>query len=349
MRVGIYDPYLDTLGGGENYVFSIAHCLASHHKVTIFWDDTSILQKAQKRFGIDLTSLQVKPNIFSQKTTKRIFAMLPYDLLFIVSDGSIPLLLGRKNIVILQHPVPWVDGRTLKTSVKLQRIHALFCYSQYVKEFLDKTFPKEAMVLPPCISPIGLGRGKENIIVSVGRFTKAMNTKKHEVLIDVFKNNFDSLFKQWKLVIIGAVLEKDMDYVRSLKEQAKGYPITILHNATSEMMKGYYKAAKIYWHAAGFGEDLKKHPERAEHFGITTVEAMSAGAVPVVINAGGQKEIVQEAESGFLWNTTDELISKTKSLVTDGRLWQQLSTGAINRAGYYERDKFCQRLAQALR
>jgi hypothetical protein len=30
------------------------------------------------------------------------------------------------------------------------------------------------------------------------------------------------------------------------------------------------------------GEDPERHPDRFEHFGITTVEAMSAGAVPVV-------------------------------------------------------------------
>jgi len=40
---------------------------------------------------------------------------------------------------------------------------------------------------------------------------------------------------------------------------------------------------------------------------MTTVEAMSAGCIPVVINKGGQKEIVEHGTSGFLWNTLDEL------------------------------------------
>ena len=38
MRIGIYDPYLDTLSGGEKYMLSAASCLAKEHKVFIFWD-----------------------------------------------------------------------------------------------------------------------------------------------------------------------------------------------------------------------------------------------------------------------------------------------------------------------
>jgi glycosyltransferase involved in cell wall biosynthesis len=34
------------------------------------------------------------------------------------------------------------------------------------------------------------------------------------------------------------------------------------------------------------------HPKPAEHFGISIVEAMSAGLVPVVPNTGGQTEFV---------------------------------------------------------
>ena len=61
-----------------------------------------------------------------------------------------------------------------------------------------------------------------------------------------------------------------------------------------------YKLAKIYWHASGFGEDLETHPEKAEHFGITTVEAMINGLVPIVIDAGGQKEIVVQDRWVFM-------------------------------------------------
>ncbi len=60
--------------------------------------------------------------------------------------------------------------------------------------------------------------------------------------------------------------------------------------------------ASIYWHAGGLGEDPDRHPDRFEHFGITVVEAMAAGAVPLVFAAGGPAEIVEHGVNGFHWH-----------------------------------------------
>ena len=40
-----------------------------------------------------------------------------------------------------------------------------------------------------------------------------------------------------------------------------------------------------------------------EHFGITTVEAMAAGCVPVVIDKADQREIVRHVTDGYRWTT----------------------------------------------
>ena len=52
-----------------------------------------------------------------------------------------------------------------------------------------------------------------------------------------------------------------------------------------------------------------------EHFGMTTVEAMSAGCIPVVINKGGQKEIVT-SDCGYTWDDPKQLVSYTEQLLT---------------------------------
>ena len=57
------------------------------------------------------------------------------------------------------------------------------------------------------------------------------------------------------------------------------------------------------------------HPEKFEHFGITTVEAMSAGCIPVVIDRGGQKEIVEDGINGFLFSSPGELKSRTLDII----------------------------------
>ena len=47
---------------------------------------------------------------------------------------------------------------------------------------------------------------------------------------------------------------------------------------------------------------------------MTTVEAMSAGCIPVVINKGGQPEIVN-SEYGYLWDEPKYLVKCTEQLI----------------------------------
>ncbi len=189
---------------------------------------------------------------------------------------------------------------------------------------------------------------KENIILSVGRFTKAINTKKQEFLVDVFKKIYDRGLSNWRFVLVGSVLPKDNDFVGTLKRRAEGYPIDVLPNVSFKKLREFYKKAKIYWHAAGFGEDLDKHPERAEHFGISTVEAMGAGVVPVVINAGAQPEIVANGISGFLFKTEDELIAKTILLTQNEKLREKISREATKRVKLFSRKEFCKKVNSLL-
>lgn len=346
MKAGLYDPYFDTLGGGEKYLLDVGSCLTNEYDVSIFWDDASILRQAEWRFGYDFGRIELTENIFRKKDIlKKLRVTEKYDLIIYLSDGSIPFLSGKKNFLLFQHPVNWVKGKNLLSKLKFRNIHGILCYSKFVKQYLDKTFPIPASVLPPSIRPIGVEKiSQENIILSVGRFTGGMNTKKQAFLIDIFKKHYKTKFKEWKLVVIGSSLESDSDFVKELRSLSFGYPISILDSISHAELVRNYKKAKIYWHAAGYGEDLIKHPERAEHFGITTVEAMSAGVVPVVINAGGQPEIVENNKSGLLWETSDELVGFTEELINDKQLLQRMSAASIERATYYGKKNFCKKL-----
>ena len=75
---------------------------------------------------------------------------------------------------------------------------------------------------------------------------------------------------------------------------------------------------------------------------------MGAGAVPVVINAGGQKETVEGNKNGFLWNTLDELMGKTKLLTENEKLWKKMSGEAMKRAKFFAGNRFCNDLKKNL-
>lgn len=354
MKIGIYDPYLDTLGGGEKYVLEIAMCLAKNHEVFIFWDirqENLIKKGAKERFDLNISQVQFTKNIFIPEYSKikRAWVTKDYDVILYMSDGSIPTLFAKKNILLFQFPINWIKPLSYLTRIKLKNIHAIICYSQFVKKHLDKIFDRKAIVLPPAVDiNKGIQMQKENILLTVGRFTKKMNTKKQDILIDIFKKMCEKGLSKWKLIIIGSVLPQDEDYVSVLKEKSTGYPIDILMNISFEELVGYYKKAKIYWHAAGYGEDLSKHPDRAEHFGISTVEAMSCGVVPVVINAGGQTEIVDDNKNGFLWDTKDDISKKTLQLVTSSILWKDMSQKAIEKSKQFNSLRFCDSLARII-
>ena len=38
MKIAVYSPYLDTFGGGEKYMITIAETLSSKHVVEVFLD-----------------------------------------------------------------------------------------------------------------------------------------------------------------------------------------------------------------------------------------------------------------------------------------------------------------------
>jgi glycosyltransferase involved in cell wall biosynthesis len=85
-----------------------------------------------------------------------------------------------------------------------------------------------------------------------------------------------------------------------------------------------------------------------EHFGVTTVEAMSAGAVPVVINTGGQREIVTHGVDGFLWNDLDSLAEHTQQLAGDADLRRRLSLNAVHSSARFSREAFGARVEQLI-
>lgn len=357
MKIGIYDPYLDTLSGGEKYMLSIASCLSSQHEVFIFWDkekEIDIRERAYKKLGIDLSSIKFYPNIFSKNVPMipRLIESRKFDAMIYLSDGSVPFV-GTKLYIHFQYPIEWVKEKSLKTRLKFIFVKKIFCNSHFTKYFIDRKLKINSKVLYPPIDIKRLDKvKKENIILHVGRLDidrNESNYKKQDVMIEVFKKMEDDGLKDWKFTLIIGTRNEDKDKLHKLKEISKGYKIEIIENPTNQVLWKCYSKAKIYWHATGFGEDLQKYPEKAEHFGISTVEAMGSGSVPVVINAGGQKEIVENGKSGFLWSTLEDFVAKTNSLIKNKKLLEQMSISAIRRSKIFSGDRFCNDLKNILK
>jgi glycosyltransferase involved in cell wall biosynthesis len=166
-----------------------------------------------------------------------------------------------------------------------------------------------------------------------------MHPKKQELMVEKF---LEMKPKGWELILIGGVTgSQSLKSVEELRKKVgRGDNIKIITDASFERLKEYYSKAKIFWHAAGFGEDLKNHPERGEHFGMTTVEAMAAGCVPVCFAGGGQTEIIDNGLNGYLWRDVDGLREATIRLITEDKLRRKMLVEAIGKSAQFSVKRF---------
>lgn len=350
MKIGIFDPYLDTLSGGERYMLSIASCLSKNHQVDLFWDDKEIINKAKSKFDFSLDSVSVVKNIFNTKTSflNRLLLSSRYDVIFYLSDGSIPLTAAKKTYLHFQFPTEWVNVTSL-TRMKLKQISGVICNSHFTKKLIDKKFNLNSYVIYPPVTLLKQKpfQDKENMILTVGRFSSNGDNddfKKLYFMIDTFKSLSGNELKDWQFNIVTNFLEKDKDEYEKLKAYADLKNIKLLTNLTRNELLTLYEKAKIYWHAAGFGEDNQLNPEKMEHFGISTVEALSAGCVPIVINSGGQPEIVKEGDNGYLWDSVEELKEKTIKVANwkENNVKVTVNFDALNKK--FGNERFCQEI-----
>src|SRR5579859_3007597 len=219
MKAAIFNPYLDTLGGGERYTMAVATTLVKRgYIVDVEWKDESVQGKLEKRFGIDLTGIHFVPDIKRGDT---------YDVCFWVSDGSIPTLRARKNFLHFQVPFTNVSGTSLINKFKLMRINKVICNSRFTKKIIDKEYNVDSVVLhPPVAVEKFKPKKKENIILSVGRFSNLMQSKRQDILIKTFKNFYKSN-STYKLILAGGVEVGADEYIKELEKDSKGYLIEI--------------------------------------------------------------------------------------------------------------------------
>ena len=180
-------------------------------------------------------------------------------------------------------------------------------------------------------------------ILSVGRFFVGGHGKNHRMMIEAFAQMVRREgLTGWTLRLIGAsgTTPADRDYLSDLRSLAGSLSVQIETDVDVNRIRNAYRRASIYWHAAGFGRNEKRHPESFEHFGIAPVEAMSAGAVPVVFEGGGVRETVEDGKSGYLWRSPSQLRHISWRLIRDASLRNHLAAGAAERSREFSPAKF---------
>lgn len=338
LRAGIYSPYWDTLGGGEKYVAAVAMVLRNQgYEVDLFWHENKLVENIQQRYDFELSKVKVNKDGYKAfndgNLWDRFVITKNFDVFVYVSDGSFPFLFAKKSIIHFQ--VPFSNHKkSVSDYFKKYLIDDIVCNSKFTKRVIDKEFGLKSRVVYPPTTQIGKGE-KHKYILSVGRFDNLMHSKRQDALVDIFGK---MKIEGWKLVLAGGLLHGKKQLMKLKKSAGKGVEFVV--NPTWKELARLFSHASIYWHAAGYGEDVSKNPERAEHFGISTVEAMSAGSVPVVFDAGGQREIVTHGKNGYLWRDKNEVIKYTTNLIEDEVQRNKMSEVSMKRSQDFSLEVF---------
>lgn len=346
-KVLFYSPYLKIMGGGERYLLTIASLLQSEYETYLIGDKKLKNEVKEKlNIGLDNVIFLDQKNITGLNPLPRLIKTGSYEFIFYMTDGSLFFSLAKKNYLIIQSPLHLPHMNSVN---KLKSNNWRFiCYSEFMKKVIKERTGLSAYILSPGIDVNAFRskvKAKENIILSVGRFFPYPHNKRHDFLVDVFCRNYQKHFAGWKLVIAGGLSESGgKQILLNLQKKGKNYPVEFMVNLSFAQLTGLYQKAKIYWHATGVGSDLSKYPENAEHFGITTLEAMAAGVAPVVYGQGGQADILHNGNDGFLWQTESDLIKKTDMLISDNEILNKIVRGAGITVRSYDLGKFYEKL-----
>lgn len=380
LRVAVYDLYWSTLGGGEQVDGTIASVAAdAGHDVTLLGPERPDVARMHERLGVDLSHCEYRKVSDDREAES---ASGDYDLFvngtylsrapshaalsyYYVHFPGIPpgRLHGVRNKVFIGGvkalgSLPLDDLPTRIAEVRagfdrrIARTDFIDTYDRYLanSEFtarwVDRLWKREADVLYPPVRPTVVPGAKRPLIVSLGRFfdPEHGHSKKQLDLVEAFiELEDDSRARGWELAVVGGCDATNRDYALAVKRLARDHRVQVHVNATGERVTDLLGEASIYWHAAGLGEDPERHPEKFEHFGIAVVEAMAAGAAPVVYGVAGPGEIVRPGVDGFHWSDRAELLEHTRRLIDDEDQRTLIGNAAIRRSSEFSAEHFSHR------
>jgi glycosyltransferase involved in cell wall biosynthesis len=244
----------------------------------------------------------IVPPVAAHSKTSWYLCQFPFPVAATTLESSRNLLAGYRGIIV---------------NSEFSKEHALRAQQAYRLPAV----PVE--VIYPPVPQIGGDAGrKKNIILNVGRFFVGGHSKRQDLIIGMFRNLVQKFSEEIELHLAGSSVPEPMhlEYLSALQKTAQQLPIKFHVNPTTEALCALYREAAIYWHGTGLDSDIEHEPEKAEHFGISIVEAMSAECVPFAFNAGGPREIITHNVNGFLYDSTDSLLDKTAGLLrAEGR------------------------------
>jgi glycosyltransferase involved in cell wall biosynthesis len=227
----------------------------------------------------------------------------------IVTGGStlIPNSMADRTIVYVHYPIdlevvhqryltskakkiyikPW---RFISNSLDYIKKCTLITNSNYTKQTIKTAWGMDATVIyPPCpqYSFQLADKITKDVVCSIGRFTPE---KEYETILEIARRQPHIQFE-----LVGNVTRDKFHYFEQLKSSA---PRNVIFHANASIQEKIQvlNRSKVLLHCFV-----------GEHFGISLIEAMSAGVIPVTHNSGAA-EVDSIVPRKFRYNSINEAI-----------------------------------------
>lgn len=202
----------------------------------------------------------------------------------------------------------------LLSSAFINDLNKIICIDKYKEKILSINNP--IVYAPICKEK---RENKENIILTVCQLNQI---KRVDLMLSIFKK-ISTIFPNWSFIIVGDGIDR-----QRLENIVKDESIPSVKFMGYSDPTHFYEKAKIFWMTSAH-----------EGWGMTLVEAMQKGCVPVVMNTfSSLTDIVDDNFNGCIVHKDDDygFIERTIQLISDDDYFNTLSNNAIHSVSKFD-------------
>lgn len=359
-KVLICIPCLLT-GGTEIQTLSLVKALVGGgHKVTTvcYFEFSELMVQNYINSGSKVVCLQKDglriggKAIFSflYKGLKKVIRDMNPDVVHVqyMAPGAIPILvlklIGVKNIIATAHTAADIyPNLRLIHFIQKYLVRAFTCitlkaeqsFFQSSKLFDCNTIIKKRNhftiynTLPDYIKISTSPKCFNSDVLTLGVVSRLEKIKGMDLIIPVFAKLYE-IHQNIRLLIVGD---------GSLRYEMEQQTMELGVNGAVEW-KGRTEQSKLQMCYDNI--DILLMPSRSEGFGLTAIEGMARGCIPVVADIGGLPEVVENGVSGLLHKPEDieDIVRQIEWLIFDLNRMSKISENAIKRSQVFNKERF---------
>jgi len=215
----------------------------------------------------------------------------------------------------------------------MQKADRIIAVSEFTKRVIVEKYginPDKITVVHNAVYPIGEGE-KRNLVLFLGRLTIQ---KGPEFFLKTAKKVLDYEDARFVIAGIGDMLPKLIEQAVHLGISNK---VIFTGKLTEEEVKHIYKISSIY-----------VMPSVSEPFGITALEAISAGTPTIVSKSAGVSEVLKNCFKVDFWDT-DEMANKIIALLRYDSLRDTMTQSSKREIQLFTWDRVAERTLQVYR